>query len=257
MSPVCRKCHNYILSFPCPHCGTEESLDDRTVADFKPIVPAEVQATFDEPPAPITKAHSVSDSAKEELTEPSIAPPSSEPARNDSPGPLPSPDAKVSESSVVPQEAPAPPSPDVPMAKAPEASMTPQEAPAPPSPDVPVAKISKPIVIPQEAPAPQPAPAIKPSRRSLDFKSGAVGAAAAVATIEDHLRKMQNSIQRLEESVHAILQGQNGMQAILEEMRKEKEEKKKKKKKKKWRKKKEKNKEKAKENEKTKEKDKK
>lgn len=200
MSPVCRKCHNYILRFPCPHCGTAESFDNRTTEDIKPIVPTEIQAEFDEPPPPIANAKSVSDSAKEELNEPLITPPSSEPALRDSPAPSPPHAAKAFDSSIIPKKSPV----------------------RPPL-DIPVAKTSDSSIVPQEAPTPHPPSAIKPSRRSLDFRSETVGA-AAVAVIEDHLRKMQISIQRLENSVNAILQGQKGMQAILEEMRKEKEE---------------------------------
>ncbi|MHA2202525.1 MAG: hypothetical protein ACW991_02440 [Candidatus Hodarchaeales archaeon] len=38
------------MSFPCSHCGSEESLADRKTDDFKPIVPVELQGDFEEPP---------------------------------------------------------------------------------------------------------------------------------------------------------------------------------------------------------------
>ncbi|MHA2247980.1 MAG: hypothetical protein ACXADY_23740 [Candidatus Hodarchaeales archaeon] len=50
MSPVCRKCKNYVMKFPCSHCGSEESFADRKIDDFKPIVPVELQGDFEEPP---------------------------------------------------------------------------------------------------------------------------------------------------------------------------------------------------------------
>ncbi len=72
MSPVCRECHNYVLSFPCSHCKSTESLDDRSAQDFKPIVPQEVQGKFDEPPPPASNSHSKStfDSVKKTSGEP-------------------------------------------------------------------------------------------------------------------------------------------------------------------------------------------
>ncbi len=38
------------MSFPCSHCGSEESFTDRKADDFKPIVPIELQGDFEEPP---------------------------------------------------------------------------------------------------------------------------------------------------------------------------------------------------------------
>ncbi|MFX1284589.1 MAG: hypothetical protein ACFFB5_13090 [Promethearchaeota archaeon] len=52
MSPVCKKCHNYVMKFPCPHCGSDESFYDRSAEEFKPIIPTELQGDFDEPPPP-------------------------------------------------------------------------------------------------------------------------------------------------------------------------------------------------------------
>ena len=50
--PVCKKCRNYIMRFPCPHCGSDLSLTDRTERDIQPIIPKELQGSFEEPPAP-------------------------------------------------------------------------------------------------------------------------------------------------------------------------------------------------------------
>ncbi len=50
--PVCKKCRNYIMGFPCPHCGSDLSLTDRTERDIQPIIPKELQGNFEEPPAP-------------------------------------------------------------------------------------------------------------------------------------------------------------------------------------------------------------
>ncbi|MHA1994616.1 MAG: hypothetical protein ACW97Z_08760 [Candidatus Hodarchaeales archaeon] len=50
--PVCKKCRNYIMGFPCPHCGSDLSLTDRTNTDIQPIIPKELQGDFEEPPAP-------------------------------------------------------------------------------------------------------------------------------------------------------------------------------------------------------------
>ena len=50
--PVCKKCHNYVMKFPCPHCGSDLSLEDREKGDIQPIVPVELQGDFAEPPPP-------------------------------------------------------------------------------------------------------------------------------------------------------------------------------------------------------------
>jgi hypothetical protein len=48
--PVCKKCRNYIMKFPCPHCGSELSISDRAKGEIQPIIPTELQGDFDEPP---------------------------------------------------------------------------------------------------------------------------------------------------------------------------------------------------------------
>ena len=50
--PVCKKCRNYVMKFPCPHCGSDLSLTDRTTSDIQPIIPKTLQGNFEEPPAP-------------------------------------------------------------------------------------------------------------------------------------------------------------------------------------------------------------
>ena len=52
LSPVCKKCHNYVMKFPCSHCGSDLSMQDRIEGEIKPIVPVEIQGDFDEPPPP-------------------------------------------------------------------------------------------------------------------------------------------------------------------------------------------------------------
>ena len=54
MSPVCKKCRNYVRGFPCPHCGGEEALTDREADEIKPIIPVDLQESFKEPPPPIS-----------------------------------------------------------------------------------------------------------------------------------------------------------------------------------------------------------
>ena len=54
MSPVCKKCRNYVMRLPCPHCGAEEALTDREADEIKPIIPLDLQESFKEPPAPIS-----------------------------------------------------------------------------------------------------------------------------------------------------------------------------------------------------------
>ncbi len=41
------------MKFPCPHCGSEETLSSRSPDDIKMIVPKEFQGDFDEPPPPV------------------------------------------------------------------------------------------------------------------------------------------------------------------------------------------------------------
>ncbi len=50
--PVCKKCRNYVMKLPCPHCGSDLSLTDRTTSDIQPIIPKALQGDFEEPPAP-------------------------------------------------------------------------------------------------------------------------------------------------------------------------------------------------------------
>ena len=44
--PVCKNCLNYCLNFPCPHCGGDLSLTERSKDEIKPIVAPEYQADF-------------------------------------------------------------------------------------------------------------------------------------------------------------------------------------------------------------------
>ncbi len=52
ISPVCKKCRNYVMKFPCPHCGGELEFTDRKIDEIKPIIPLDLQETFKEPPEP-------------------------------------------------------------------------------------------------------------------------------------------------------------------------------------------------------------
>ncbi len=40
------------MKFPCSHCGSDLSMQDRIEGEIKPIVPVEIQGNFDEPPPP-------------------------------------------------------------------------------------------------------------------------------------------------------------------------------------------------------------
>ena len=59
MSPVCKKSLNYVMSFPCPHCGSEKSYTERDTSEIKPVISKEFQATFEKPP--LSKSSSMSD----------------------------------------------------------------------------------------------------------------------------------------------------------------------------------------------------
>ena len=48
MSPVCKKCRNYVMSFPCPHCGSDQEFTDREPDEIKPIIPLDLQESFQE-----------------------------------------------------------------------------------------------------------------------------------------------------------------------------------------------------------------
>jgi hypothetical protein len=50
MSPVCKKCKNYVMALPCPHCGGDQAFTERTPNEIKPIIPLDLQETFQEPP---------------------------------------------------------------------------------------------------------------------------------------------------------------------------------------------------------------
>jgi len=40
------------MKFPCSHCGSDLSMQDRVEGEIKPIVPVEIQGDFAEPPPP-------------------------------------------------------------------------------------------------------------------------------------------------------------------------------------------------------------
>jgi hypothetical protein len=40
------------MKFPCSHCGSDLSMQDRVEGEIKPIVPVEIQGNFAEPPPP-------------------------------------------------------------------------------------------------------------------------------------------------------------------------------------------------------------
>jgi hypothetical protein len=40
------------MKFPCSHCGSDLSMQDRVEGEIKPIVPLEIQGNFAEPPPP-------------------------------------------------------------------------------------------------------------------------------------------------------------------------------------------------------------
>ncbi|MHA1449231.1 MAG: hypothetical protein ACTSP4_07410 [Candidatus Hodarchaeales archaeon] len=40
---MCKKCHNYVMKFPCPHCGASQSLIERDKGEIKSIIPEELQ----------------------------------------------------------------------------------------------------------------------------------------------------------------------------------------------------------------------
>jgi hypothetical protein len=50
MSPVCKDCRNYVITLPCPHCGGDQAFTERTPNEIKPIIPLDLQETFQEPP---------------------------------------------------------------------------------------------------------------------------------------------------------------------------------------------------------------
>ncbi len=50
MSPVCKECKNYVMALPCPHCGGDQAYTERTPNEIKPIIPLDLQETFQEPP---------------------------------------------------------------------------------------------------------------------------------------------------------------------------------------------------------------
>ena len=50
MSPVCKECKNYVMALPCPHCGGDQAFTERTPNEIKPIIPLDLQETFQEPP---------------------------------------------------------------------------------------------------------------------------------------------------------------------------------------------------------------
>lgn len=52
--PVCKKCHNYVTGklesgHPCPHCGNEDTLDDRGENEYRSIFSNEIDQDY--PPA--------------------------------------------------------------------------------------------------------------------------------------------------------------------------------------------------------------
>lgn len=62
------------MKFPCSHCGSDLSIQDRIEGEIKPIVPVEIQGNFAEPPPP-----EYVDSLPVSTPSPSISKKSSEP----------------------------------------------------------------------------------------------------------------------------------------------------------------------------------
>ena len=62
------------MKFPCSHCGSDLSIQDRIEGEIKPIVPVEIQGDFAEPPPP-----EYVDSLPVSTPSPSISKKSSEP----------------------------------------------------------------------------------------------------------------------------------------------------------------------------------
>lgn len=46
------------MKLPCPHCGADTSLLDRSADEIKAIVPVELQGDFEEPPPPLSSSGS-------------------------------------------------------------------------------------------------------------------------------------------------------------------------------------------------------
>lgn len=49
--PVCKKCHNYVTGklepgHPCPHCGNEDTINDRQEGDYKSIFSSEIDNNY-------------------------------------------------------------------------------------------------------------------------------------------------------------------------------------------------------------------
>ena len=52
--PVCKKCHNYVTGkleqgHPCPHCGNEDTLEDRSEGEYRSIFEDSIQQDFNQP----------------------------------------------------------------------------------------------------------------------------------------------------------------------------------------------------------------
>ena len=52
--PVCKKCHNYVTGkleagHPCPHCGNEDTLSDRSEKEYRSIFSDEIQYDYSQP----------------------------------------------------------------------------------------------------------------------------------------------------------------------------------------------------------------
>ena len=62
------------MQFPCSHCGSDLSMQDRVEGEIKPIVPVELQGNFAEPPPP-----EFVDSLPPSTSSPSMKPQSSGP----------------------------------------------------------------------------------------------------------------------------------------------------------------------------------
>ena len=59
MSPVCKKCRNYVMGFPCPHCGCDQEFTERNPDEIKPIIPLDLQESFEAPPTPIDQVNPI------------------------------------------------------------------------------------------------------------------------------------------------------------------------------------------------------
>lgn len=216
LSPVCKKCRNYVMDFPCPHCGSEQALTDREEDEIKPIIPLDLQESFGEPPPPSHESGQSYTPPYQPPESPTKAPPVSPPPPRPSYAPQSTPTPKPLQTKPAPPQRP-PPTPPLPRVDQ-KITHAPPPTPSPPRVEQEIkraplsAPVARPELVIEQVPPPIPP---KLSIKGLAHNSGTMVPLEEIKEqfkqveshfkdINSHQKKSDSDIKQLESSINEI-----------------------------------------------------